>query len=226
MKKILSLVLAIIMLVGLCSCLRDNENDNVRGDIVTQTSSESENEPESEPEFSLGKTANNVYNNDFLGLSCTLSDEWTFYTDEEILQLNNLTAELVDEEIAQSLENANIIYDMYAVQADGSNININLEKLNALQLISLDIKETLESQIDTIKTAFEGIGYTDINAKYQKVTVDGKEFDALVYDAKIQGIDFYGTVITFRKGNYLANITVSSLQTDKTNEIFSCFTVK
>ena len=54
MKKILSLVLAIIMLVGLCSCLRDNEDDNVRGDIVTQTSSESENEPESEPEFSLG----------------------------------------------------------------------------------------------------------------------------------------------------------------------------
>lgn len=226
MKKILSLVLAIIMLVGLCSCLSDNENDNVRGDIVTQTSSESESQPESEPQLSLGKTANNTYNNEFLGLSCTLPSEWTFYTDEQILELNSITADLVDEEIAKSLENANLIYDMYAIKADGSNININLEKLNAVQLITLDIKATLESQIDTIKTAFEDIGYTDFNAKYQKVTVDGKEFDALVYNAKIQGIDFYGNVITFRKGNYLANVTVSSLQTDKTSDILSCFTVK
>ncbi len=226
MKKILSLVLAIIMLVGLCSCLGDNENDNVRGDIVTQTSSESESQPESEPQLSLGKTANNTYNNEFLGLSCTLPDEWTFYTDEEILQLNNLTADLVDEEIAKSLENANLIYDMYAMKTDGSNININLEKLSAVQLIALDIKATLESQIDTIKSAYESIGYTDINIGYQKINVDGKEFDALVLTAKIQGIDFYANVFTFRKGSYLASVTVCSLQTDKIDDILNCFTVK
>ena len=70
------------------------------------------------------------------------------------------------------------------------------------------------------------MGYTDINVKYEKTKVDGKEFDGLKLTAKIQGIDFYTTVFSFRKGNYLANITVCSLLTDETATILGYFTVE
>ena len=156
-----------------------------------------------------------------------MPSEWVFYTDEQILELNNIVGDVVDEEVADRLKNANIIYDMFAAyETEGSNINIVLEKVNAVQMITLDIRQTLEAQIDTIKSTYQNMGYTDIDVKYLKVKVYGKEFDGLKITAKIQGIDFYGSVFTFKKSNYLANITISSLQTDKTDTILSYFTVE
>ncbi len=234
MKKILSLLLAAMMIVSFCGCFDDGEADNVRGEIlgggssVEEISSELEtSSEEAQPEFSMGKATSNTYKNDFLGLNCTLPEEWVFYTDKQILELNNVVGEVIDEKTASQLENANIIYDMYAsIEAEGSSININLEKFSAVQMVTLDIKQVLEAQIDTIKSAYQNMGYTDTQVTYQKVKVDGKEFDALKITAKIQGIDFYSVSFAFKKGNYLANVAIGSLQTDKTDTYMGYFDVK
>ncbi len=223
MKKFLCLFLTLIMLMGLCGCLGGNED--VRGDINNDSTSNTESDTESK--FSLGETAQSTYKNDYLGISCNLPDGWTFYTDEQILQLNNLVGDIADEDIAKQLENANIIYDMYATnESDYSNMNVNLEKLTAAQLLTLDLKKSLESQFDGIKSSYKNMGYTDINLAYQKITVDGKEFDGIKINAKIQGINFYSAVFCFKKGTYLANITVASLQNDKIDTLLGYFTVK
>lgn len=215
MKKLLCLFMAIIMLTGLCGCL---DNQDVRGEI------NSGGQEEEESKFSLGQTADNTYKNDYLGISCTLPSDWVFYTDEEILELNNIVAGTVDEDIAKALENANIIYDMYATNPnDYSNINVNLEKLSAVQIATADLKELLEAQFDGIKSTFSNMGYTDINIAYEKITVDGKEFDGAKITAKIQGVDFHSVVFCFKKGLYLANVSLGSIQTDKTAEILSYF---
>lgn len=226
MKKFLCLFLSIMMLISLFGCFGGNEPDDVRGDISGETGAQSTGSNEEKPEFSLGTATNNTYTNAFLGMSCTLPAEWVFYTDEQILEINNIVGDVVDEDIAERLENADIIYDMFATyETEGSSINVNLEKLSALQLISLDIKQILEAQIDTIKTAYENMGYTDTNVAYEKITVDGKEFDGLTITAKILGIDFYATIFAFAKGNYLANVSICSIETDKTDAILSYFTL-
>ena len=223
MKKLLALVLALVMVCGLCGCFGGDNNNDVRGDI----NSGGQNEEQSEPEFSLGKSENNTYNNEFLGLSCTLPSEFVSFTDKQILELNNMVGDVIDEDVAKQLESANIIYDMYAVnQAAGDSINVNLEKLSAAQIITLDIKKNLEAQIETIKSSFQNMGYTDIDVAYKKITIDGKEFDSLTIFAKVQGIPYYSTVFTFRKSNYLANVTFGSLQTDKTDTFVGYFTIK
>lgn len=227
MKKTISLILVAIMLVSLCGCFGGTEPEDVRGDIVSGNSSQNTQQEGTEPEFSLGKTANNTYTNNFLGLSCTLPAEWVFYTDEQILELNNIVADVVDEDVAESLKNADIIYDMYATNViEGGSININLEKLSTVQMIGLDIRKTLEGQVDTIKSSYQNMGYTDIQIVYEKVQVDGKEFDALKITAKIQGVDFYVTVFSFKKSNYLANVTICSAETDEADTMLSWFTVK
>ena len=218
MKKVLCFLLAVMMIVGLCGCFGGNDADDAGGGNPTQ--------PPKEPEFSLGKTDNNTYTNDFLGIGCTLPAGWAFYTDQQILELNNIVEDVLDEEIVDRLKDANIIYDMYAICQNTGSINVNLEKLDALQLVGLNIKQTLEAQIGSIKSAYQGMGYTDIDVNYQKVTVDGKEFDALRIEAKIQGIDFYVITFAFRKQNYLANVTISSLQTDETATLMSYFTIE
>ncbi len=223
MKKFICLFMAIIMLVSLCGCLGGTED--VRGDI--NSGSSNSDKPEAESKFSLGETAANTYKNDFLGISCTLPEGWTFYTDEQIMQLNNLVGDIAGEELASKLENANIIYDMYATNEGGyCNMNVNLEKLSAAQLLKLDIKKSLESQFDGIKSSYQNMGYTDIVLAYEKITVDGKEFDGITINAKIQGVNFYSTVFCFKKGTYLANVTIACLQTDKIDTILDYFTIK
>lgn len=197
-------------------------SDDVRGDIVSGDASSSS--QESQPEFSLGKAANGVYKNDFLGLSCTVPASWEFYTDEQILEMNNIAAQYYDEDIAEQLQNAAIIYDMIATDpGTGNNININLEKLTPVQAMSMDIKQTLEAQIDSIKSVYANMGYTNTEVQYRKVTVDGRELDGLFITANIQGMDLYAASFAFMKGSYLANVSITAMQTDKTAEILGYF---
>ena len=219
MKKCLCVFLSILMLVTLCAC----DTENVRGEIVGGD----QNQNQSEPEFSLGKATGNTYKNDFLGISCTLTDGWAFFTDEQIRELNNLASDYMDEDVAEQLKNADVVYDMYAQnQAAGANMNINMQKLNVAQLVGLDIKTVLESQIGAIKSTYENMGCTDIQAVYQKVKVDGKDFDALRITGKMQGMDIYVLCFSFLRSNYLATVSLFSMQTDKIGDMLDYFTVE
>jgi len=82
------------------------------------------------------------------------------------------------------------------------------------------------AQTDAIVSTYQNMGYTDVAVNYENITVDGKKFDALRIEAKIQGYDFYGIAFSFIKNSYLANVTVTSLQTDKINTILKCFTLE
>ena len=230
MKKFLFLFVSIVMMLNICGCTNTFDEKDVRGEIVDENSNQNTNDTENienteDAEFLLGKTKNNKYENDFLGISCTLPSDWVFYTEEQILALNNIAFDYFDEETSEILKNATIIYDMYATNMrDGSNMNINLEKLNAIQLKNLDIKQVLESQIDTLKSGLQNMGYTDINIEYEKVNVDDRLIDGLKIIGKISNADYYGYTLTFKKSNYLANISIFSFQKDKLDTILGYYT--
>ncbi len=237
MKKLLSVCLVLIILISCCACGADS--NDVRGEIIpggqnaaqpTVAPETTEAIPETTeaapettaPQFSFGQTSGNTYVNEFLGLSCTLPAEWIFYTDEEILALNNLVGENLDADVAELVQNANIIYDMYAsIPNTGCSININLEKISAMQMLTLDIQQVLQSQISMIESTYSNMGYTNTTARYEKVTVDGKEYDGLYVSATINGVNFYSVTFSFVKGTYMANVGVSSLAEDTTGEILS-----
>lgn len=214
MKKFLCILLSVLLTMSLWACSGD---EDVRGEITTDPT---------DPQFSLGTTANNTYKNDYLGLSCTLPSDWVFYTDEQIRELNNIANEMAGEEFQEALEKAEIIYDMYASAQSGLyTVNVNLEKINILQAATVNLKTVLEGQTSALKTALENMGCSNIQIQYQKITVDGKEYDSLVITANIMGVPLYETLFCFIKGSYIANIGVCTLQTDDTAEILDCFTI-
>ncbi|MBR4295338.1 MAG: hypothetical protein IKT56_00685 [Clostridia bacterium] len=251
MKKILCILLTIIMLIGLCSCSYtllpsdvrgsvnipgdDKDTTNVPVDVqntldtsddVQDTTDNSAEDTES-LDFSMGTSSSGVYTNDFLGLSFTAPEGWVFYTDKQILELNNVVSEFYDEDTLEALKNATIVYDMYATYEDGmQSVNINMEKLSSFEIMSFDVKESLESQIGALKTSYENMGYTDVDVKYQKITVDGKEFDALTLSANLYGYSASVVVFSFIRGNYMANVAAFSFYSGGVEEILKCFTVK
>ena len=242
MKKILCVFLSVVMILGMCLALVGCGPEDIRGDITTKPTenirgevSGDNNKPdettaptqpkETEPDFSMGKSTGNTYKNDFLGISCTLPADWVFYTDEQIMQLINVVGDYMDESVKDQLKNATIIYDMQAA-AQGSSVGVNMEKLNALQIAGLNIKQVLESQIPTIKDMYSQMGYTVTKAECDKVTVDGKEFDCLKLTAKIQDMDFVLVAFSFRKNNYLATVTVGTFGASQLDTILGYFDVK
>ncbi len=222
MKKLSALLLVLLLCLSLTACIAKDVRGDVSGnhtDDSTPVLSEEET-----TKFSMGETTNNSYKNEFANIGCNLPNNWVFYTDEQIKELNNFTKDAIGDELAEAIENASIIYDMYAQADDGVlNTNINLEKLTVLQAATINIEETLRGQFDSMRTAFENMGYTNVNVEYTKTTVDGKALDGAKITAQINGINFYSLAICYKAKNYLVNISLGSLGEDKTDEILNYF---
>ena len=201
MKKLLALILALCLVFAFAGC--GSEPTHIRGEQQSNTSSEET--------LSLGAVDGLTYENKFIGIGCKLSDEWAFYTDEEIRELNNITADVMGEEFQEAIEIATIVYDMYASTANGDTVNVNLEKASALQLLSLDLNENYKAIFDEIKPSFESQGFSNVAYELGSVNFSGKEFPCINITAEYMGLTMYETLLSIKCSGYLANMAVASL---------------
>lgn len=222
MKKIIAVLLAILMIVSLSACGKTPTEDDVRGE---QT--ENESAPQnSEVEFSLGTVEGPVYENRFIGLGFRLKEGWTFYSDEQIKELNNLAAEVAGEDYVELLKDSALVYDMYATSSDQmSNVNVNLEKVNALQLAAINLATNFENSFPTLEQSFSNMGYTNISHEVGTITIDNKEFTSLSVTGEINGVKMYQKHIAVKCYGYLANIAVTTFNEDTTDDIYADFYV-
>ena len=138
--------------------------------------------------------------------------------------MNNATAELAGDTYRQLIENATVFYDMLAMDADElNNINVNLEKLNALQLALLDVAENYKAAVPYMREMFENMGYTDFSSEIVDVILDGETVPAMRTTAQISGIRVYQLMLSVKCDGYLANIAVTTYIEDTTADILSNF---
>lgn len=213
MKRILAILLVLCLTFGLIGCAKES----IRGDITDNAGEEIE--------FSMGKAEGKNYENKFLGLGCNVPDDWTFSTDAEINELNNLSADAMGDEISEQIKNAEIIYDMNVTSSNGSdNININFENIGILGG-AVDAKTRLENTLPTIKEGLANMGCENIVTELTTVKIGGKEFTALNVTSEISGIKLYQRIVCDIKGKYMANITLTALTEDALEEMQSYFYV-
>ena len=238
MKKGLVCFLAALMLLATTACGGD---EDVRGTIGGGESTENENPSQSttastsgtqttttgkpeEEKFGFGTTAGGEYTNRYIGIGCKLDDNWTFKSDEEILAQNNLTKDYLDEDIAELLDNSQIIYDMMAVHSNGTdNLLVNLEKTTMLQAALTDLKAMLERTAPTAESALSGMGYTNFTWKVEEVTIGGQKFAALRNRAEINGVTMYQLTVAVRCSQHIASIGVTTFGEDKTDDLLAKF---
>lgn len=245
MKKIIGLILCLSFVMTAAGC---GDKEDVRGTVeasvteaaetttaqnnddstaeTTAALEEETSEEEAEEEnFSFGAVNSNIYENKFIGIGCKLDSNWTFYDDEQIKQINNISADVLDEDIADMINSADIIYDMYASYSDGlSNININLENIGALQYVSFDVAENYEKAGSVLRDSYENMGYSIDRMEPVKIEIDGKEFDGMNVQASSDSLVMYQTLFgTKCGGKYVASITVTSFNEDITQDIVDTF---
>jgi len=221
MKKIIGVLVTVMLMFTVCGCEPDEAD--VKGTYENSTENVSL-DVETEKEFSTGKVNGNVYKNEFIGISYTLDEGWSFYDEERIRETNEMAMDMAGEEYEKIIREADIVYDMCATDSDQlNNININLEKIDNTQLFSLDIAKNFEAIMPTLEETLTNMGCENINHKIDKVEVDGKKVDALFVTADINGVSMYQTLFQKKCNGYLANITVATFFEDTTLNLIDNF---
>lgn len=200
MKRIITLIISFAMLLTFVSC-------------------------SSGPEFSLGTVEGDTYTSEFIGIGFKYGDNWRFYSDKEIKELNQTVENVADDEYLEAMKNADVVYDMMAINTANQtdNVNVTLEKVNPVTLATLDIAENYEKTVSTVKSTLENMGCSNIKHEVSEVTIDGKEYTCLNITSELGGMKMYQTSVAIKCNGYLANIAVASYGEDRTADILGYF---
>lgn len=225
-KRIFAGILALCMAAAcFAGCVKSESS--VRG---TVTKDQKETQPETTvpettagPELSLGSTSGNRWENEFIGIGCKLDENWIFMSDEEIRQNNQLANDLVGDEYKEALESADVIYDMMASHANGTDtVSASMEKLSGAALL---INE--ETYIELSKESLEGtiisMGVENVQTTAEEITFAGESHYGIRLEGEYSGIKIYETLIAVKCSGYMACVTVCTWVEDGTQEILDCF---
>lgn len=210
-------------------------SESIRGEVTssltealaakpTASTVPKETEPvETLPVLSIGSSRGNHYSSSFLGIQCTLDDSWTFLSDAEIRERNNLAADLFGEEYQSALEATDILFDMAATNANGvDTVAIVLEKLSGTNAL---ISESGYANIskDNIADTLRSSGFSDISIETTEITFAGEPHAGISVSAFYSGNRVFETCVCVKRGNYMAGIVVCTWFTDSTIQVLDCF---
>lgn len=178
--------------------------------------------------FERGVVEGQTYTSQFLGLTCTAPAEYTYLNDQEIAQLNDLTADVVDSEelvkqMRESLENGNQVQDMYLMTADGlQTVNVMLVKVSA-KGAAVDMAAFADMGKDQVVSAYQSMGMTDVEASRETVTFMGQQYEGICTSATYTDVPVTTVQVCMQVGDYVCVITFTSYVEDHTPEMMDFF---
>lgn len=208
-------------------------SDQPESEAVEAETEEVESEATTEKPLSLGRMNGGVYTNAYTGYSCTLDENWEFYTAQELQELPEGVAEALEgSDVGAAMEGVEQVTDMMAENAtDLVTINVlyqknTLEQRLAYAIMSDDaILDQVLTQEDTMIAAYEQTGILVEKLEKRNVTFLGQERVALHTTATIEGVPYYCLqLFDYRNGAYGVTLTLASFGEDNTTSLLDLFT--
>ena len=171
----------------------------------------------------FGAVSGDKYENPFIGMGCQLKD-WHYYTNEEIEQINQLTAERISEALDE-MPGQN--FTVMAADTSDSLMNVNIQIRNMKEYISVfnqyGIQYIAENSLDQLKSSLESAGMSDIQLSLGSVNIGGEDFACIGGQYVFSGITMYYKQLWALRGDYVVYITATTVLADRTDEVFSDF---
>lgn len=239
---------AVFMLLSLAACASDKtqkdaadspESTQPEETILDaaeeiQLEEETEKEPE-EPEretagYEMGTIDGSTFTNDFMGISCTLPEDWVYASEAEIAELNGVVIEMFEdnEQVAELMENASCIYDVVAYSGDGlCNFNLIAENMGILYGFLIDEKDYAELTVEQVKGIYDTAGYTNVQSEITEREIFGEDH-VVIYTTSTMpeeqgGMDMFQLQILKKNGDFMGVLSIASFVEDRTEEIASWF---
>lgn len=231
-KKLLSLLLALIMMLSLTACFGAEEDDDYEVDDdlkgqITSTEKDSEEEKETEevnkPTLGLGDTKTDKWENAALGLGFALPEGWSFSSKEELDEANKGTLDMLgDSELTEAIKDAQLYYDMKAIDQNGNNISVLFEKMS----VPMTEENYAKASISSNKAVFEQLGATNAKVEEKTFTVGTKTFKGLLSTYTYQNIDFECAQLLVSVETHMAVVSITALTEDVEDIIGNLYIVK
>ena len=209
MKKALSILIAAVLILTVGGCAGAGEKSDAA-------------------EFSRGVVKGSSYISEFAGFSAELPEEYEFYTDEQIAEVNGVTADALDGQnsdvFKNALESGQSLTDMFAAGADGlSTVNVTIENLEVSGNKDMTESEYAALGSEQLKKALENIGYSVSDIKSAEKEFAGAKHPAITVEWQYSGRKGYETVICKKVGKYMVNVTACTWEENTTDFLISCF---
>lgn len=215
MKRILTLLLALSLMLSLAACTparKPTETEASKTGAPETEAPETE-APETENAGSAeirGTVQNGVYENRLLNLRIACPEGWIIYDDQQIAQVNNITADVMkDSDVGELIGKNGQFMDLMAVSGTGGSINLIIQPKQALLDAYSDLQVFALSK-ETFKAQFKASGFEI--TEYEPVTmqVGGEERTVLHIIMSGNGVDMDEYQIWYRNNDtYMGVLTLA-----------------
>lgn len=233
-KRYLAMLLVLTMLLAGCGSA-GSSIEEVSGEIhpvETEAEVVATEPAATERPVSMGRMEGGTYINKYAGYACELDSSWTFYGAEELQDIPENVAEMLEgSELGDSINTLDQFTDMMAENAEQmTTMNLLYQKHTVEERLSyalLSDEEILDSVFgiqDQMIAAYEQAGI-EVNSM-EKVTVTflGEERLALRTSAVMQGVPYYVLqLFDYHLGQYSVTLTLASFVEDNTESLLDLF---
>ena len=197
MKKWMSLWLATLLVLGLCSAaLAEGEAGPV------------------------GVVDGNVYTNELFGFRMVLPNNWRFLSDTDLASFMGYDAAYANREgLAALLEQQGYVCGMYAAANDNpaDNANFMIEDLQGNADLSED--DYYELTKDSLKQVISSQGYQNVQLNKKKVLVAGKEHTVMELTGTLGAFQVYMNTVIMKADKYIGAFSIATSSREATEAV-------
>ena len=177
-----------------------------------------------EDSFGTGTIQDNVYWNEIMKIGCALDETWYFYSEEEIMEANGTTAEVLEGKIAEMIENGGAITDMFARNLKtGATVNVVFERVSLANSLLYNEKNYIEASTATVEEALTQMGIEDVAFTVQEAEFLGETHTILQITGLYSGVPIYEQIAVVKDGRNFIVVTIFSVMEGEAEEVLSCF---
>ena len=244
LKKILAGLLAMVMVMSFAACSeKENGSNNEatattdmwKSEIVYETTAPYETEeptedptvegtePATESVVPVGNNSGNTYINEFIGIRCTLDENWVLMTNEEIRAQNESILGMVGGDYEEMISFASSLYDMMAINVNEMDtVAVTLEMYNASTALMSEEQIIAASKDMTVAT-LESMGFEIEAADVVTVQFAGAEHAALMITGNLLGTPIYECAVVIKRGDFYALIAACTWVEDGCMDVLNMF---
>ncbi len=184
------------------------------------------------PSLSLGRMEGGIYTNEYVGVSVTLDEKWTFYSAEELQEIPQSVKDTLEgTELGEAMGDVVQITDMMAENEEMlCSMNVLLQKLTPQTQLAYkfmseeDIYDLMLEQRDLLEESYAQLGMEVVSMEKRTVTFLGQERIALFTESTVEGIPRYDLQIQdYSRGSYAVTITLTSYLEDQSGWMLELF---
>ena len=176
----------------------------------------------------FGTVDGGVYTNNTLGIGCEIAEDWTFYSEEEIMALNEVVLDILSDPDVAMVDPDDLgtvsITDMFATSPDNlSNVNVALTRLSVLEAHVLTDETIASASLEQVLKAYENMGFINCTGEIEICEFLGEEHPVIHIQASIGSALMYQTQVIMLDGRNYGVLTATSYGEDITAQLLGWF---